>query len=88
MRSNYLLGSFFGVQWFQSNNVTSGTAATGAVFSREALAYDERKGFSIEPQRDASRGGGGWELNASMDYAYGVWRPTMGVKVIATSVVP
>lgn len=88
MKSQYFLGSFFGVNWFMSNDITTGTAATGGVFSRDAMAYDERKGFSIEPQRDASRGGGGWELNASMDYAYGVWRPLFGVQVIATSVLP
>jgi len=86
--SRYYAGYAMGVYWFTTNDITSGTAAVGAVFSREALGFDERKAFGIEYQRDASKGGGSWELNATMDYAYGVWRPNFGCQVVATSVVP
>ena len=52
--------------------------AVGGIFGRQAIYLDRRQPFGIEYQRDASRGGGGWELNATMEYAYGVWRPTLG----------
>lgn len=86
--SRYFVGSFFNTLWFQTSDITAGTAAVGAVFSREALAFDIRKPFGIEGQRDASRGGGGWELNATMEYGAGVWRPKFGVQIVATSVLP
>lgn len=76
------------LQIFVTSDITSGTAADGGIFSRSAIAYDTRKGFGIEPERDASRGGGGYELNATMEYAHGVWRPKWGVRVTATSVLP
>lgn len=84
----YWVGNFFNVDWFVTNDIPSGTAAVGGVFTREALAYDDRKLFGIEYQRDASRGGGGFELNATMEYAKGVWRPSSGCAIVATSVVP
>jgi hypothetical protein len=55
------------------------------MFQRQAMFLDERDPFNIEPQRDASRGGGGWELNGRMEYAYGVYRPTFGCQMIGTS---
>lgn len=80
------LGNLYGVMWFATNDIDSGTAATGAVFSREALGFDLRKAYGIGYQRDESYGGGAWELNATMDYGAGVWRPKWGVKLIGTSV--
>lgn len=82
-----LVGYAFGAYLYTTNDITSGTAAVGAVFSREALAYDERLPFTIRPQRDESLGGGAWELNATMEYAHGVWRPKFGVQLIGTSVI-
>jgi hypothetical protein len=55
------------------------------MFSRDASAYDLRRPFRIETQRDASRGGGGWELNASIVYGEGVYRAAFGVQMIGTS---
>lgn len=57
--------------------------ATGAMYAPSALAYDERRAFRVEPERDASRGGGGWELNFSLQYAYGVWNANRGVQIIS-----
>lgn len=51
--------------------------ASGAIFRREAFALDQRRGFRIEPQRDASKRG--WELNLSGIYAVGTWRPDYAV---------
>ena len=57
----------------------------GGMFSRDALGLDLRQPFRIEPQRDASRGGGGWELNATIEFAAGVYRPTFGCNLVGTS---
>ena len=83
---NFYQASFGGIDFFVDANITSGTAAVGAMFAKPAISLDMRQPFSIEPQRDASRtGNGGWELNASMEYAYGVYRPTFGAQMIGTS---
>lgn len=81
------VGYALGVYWFQTNDIPSGTAAVAGIFNREAIAYDVRAPFTIKPQYDASRGMGAIELNASMVYATGVWRPGFGVKLVGTSVV-
>lgn len=78
--------SFSGIDFYVDGNITSGTAATGGMFARPAIALDMRQPFTINPQWDASySGNGAWELNASMEYAYGVYRPTYGVQLIGTS---
>lgn len=78
--------SFSNMDFFCDANITSGTAAVGAMFSRPAIALDMRQGFAIAPQWNASySGNGAWELNASMEYAYGVYRPTYGAQLIGTS---
>jgi hypothetical protein len=77
--------SFGGMDFFVDANITSGTAAVGGMWQREAMYVDMRDPFNIEPQRDASRGGGGWELNARMEYAYGVYRAKFGCQLIGTS---
>lgn len=51
--------------------------ARAALFARDALAFDLRRGLRIEPERDASLRH--TELNATMVHAHGVWRPTHGV---------
>lgn len=89
--ANSIVGAFYqasfgGMDFFCDANITSGTAAVGAMFTAPAIALDMRQPFSIEPQRNASySGNGAWEINASMEYAYGVYRPTYGVKMIGTS---
>lgn len=85
VNSGVYVGSFGKINFFVDANIPSGTAAIGAMFAREAIYLDVRKPFEIEPQRDASRGGGGWELNARMEYAYGVYRATFGCQMIGTS---
>jgi len=87
-------------RWFAANvggvdiyvdgniSVDGSTDAYCAMFSRDALALDYRRGLRIEPQRDASRGGGGWELNATMVYAHGVWRPAFGVTGVFDAATP
>ena len=78
--------SFSNIDFFADANITSGTAAVGGMFGKEAIALDMRQGFAINPQWNASySGNGAWELNASMEYAHGVFRPTYGVGLIGTS---
>lgn len=84
----YFVGNAFGVDFYVDSNIASGTAAVGAMFGRSAIALDVRRALRIETQRDASRGGGGWELNATQVYAYGIWNPKAGVTMIGTTVIP
>jgi len=84
----YFVGRAMGVDFYIDANITAGTAAVGGLFAREAVGLDVRRAFRLEPQRDASRGGGGWELNATMVYAYGIWNALAGVKMIGTTVIP
>lgn len=60
--------------------------ARGAVFTRDALALDVRRGFRIEPERDASHRW--WELNATMAYAHGLWRGERGVILKSDATIP
>lgn len=78
--------SWGGIDFFVSSNITSGTAAVAGMFVPQASYLDVRRALRIEPQRDATRGGGGYEINATMIYASGVYRPTFGVQMIGTSV--
>jgi hypothetical protein len=81
----YYVGSFGPLNFYIDANIAAGTASVGGLFAREAMAFDLRRALRIEPQRDASRGGGGWELNATMIYAEGIYRPLYGVQVIGTT---
>lgn len=88
MIQNYFVTSILGdVTFVVTSNITvSSSNATGALYNSMAIAYDERDPFTIEPQRDASRGG--WELNANVRYAHGVWRPMMGVQLVGLATMP
>jgi hypothetical protein len=79
------VGSISGIDFGIDANVTSGTAAVGGMFSRQAIAYDERRGIRIETQRDASRGGGGNELDATIIYGQAIQRAKFGVQLLGTS---
>jgi uncharacterized repeat protein (TIGR01451 family) len=60
--------------------------AIGGIYAREALVLDMRRGFRIEPFRDPSLRA--TELNATMVFAHGVWRPTRGIKIISDALAP
>ncbi|MBI4496844.1 MAG: hypothetical protein HY689_02955 [Chloroflexi bacterium] len=83
---NWYVGSVAGVDIFTSSNTAAGTAAYAALFSRPALALDIRRAPRLEPERDASRRG--IELNMTMVYAHGVWRPKFGVQGIFDASLP
>jgi len=79
--SQFYVGTIAGVPTFISANCeTSSTDVYGAIFSPQAIAFDLRRDFRLEPERDASKRA--WEINATMLYAHGVWRPTWGVQIL------
>lgn len=85
---NRFVGMAAGVMIFESANipVDGNDDAVSGMFTSQALALDVRRGARIEPERDASRRA--TELNLSMVYAHGVWRPKFGVQMIADATVP
>lgn len=86
IQSRYYVGSTSDIDFYTTSVPTAGTAVKGAMFNRQAFALDIRRGFRIEPQRDASLRG--TELNCTMIYAHGVWRPLWGVQIIGDASVP
>ncbi len=58
----------------------------GGVFPRDAIAIDWRKPITIEIERDASRRG--YEINMSAIYAVGLWRPALGITLVADATAP
>lgn len=85
--ADFYLGRMAGVEIFTSENLpTSGTDAYGAMFNPMAMAYDQRQAPRLEPERDASRRG--TELNFTVDYAHGVWKPTWGIQTIFANTAP
>lgn len=83
IQSRYYVGSINDMSFFTSGLVPiDGNAdALGAMFNSQALALDLRRGLRIEPERDASLRS--TELNATIAYAHGIWRPTYGLKIIS-----
>jgi len=83
----WYVGSVAGLDIFISGNCEeSSTNAYSAVFNPQAIAFDLRRDVRLEPERDASARA--WELNLTMMYAHGVWRPTWGVQIIADVTTP
>jgi len=86
--ARYRVSSALGIDFFVSSNIPidASADAVGAMFSRQAIALDIRRAPRMEPERDASRRG--LELNMSTVYAYGVWRPTHGIKMVFDATAP
>lgn len=83
IQSQYYLGSQGDMNFYVSAlpAVDGNDDTVGGVFNPNAIIFDLRRPFRIEPQRDASLRA--WELNATMIYGAGIWRPRYGVKVIS-----
>lgn len=89
LTENYFVSSIAGditIAVSNAVNIDASDDATNALFAREAIAYDERQAFSIEPERDASRQA--LELNASMWFATGVIRAAAGCPITADATAP
>lgn len=84
----YAVTRLEGANWYSSPNVDvdGSDDATGAVLTQEALVYDEREAFDMEPERDASLKA--YELNASIGYGKGIQRQQAGVKLIHDATEP
>ncbi len=78
---DFYVGQWLMATWFVNANISidGSTDAISAVFSPQAIGFDSRKSPTLEPERDASLRA--WELNMVAGYAYGVIRPTYGVKL-------
>ena len=75
----WFVGSVAGVDILTTADISvdsNGDAYCG-MFSPVAIAIDQRRAPRLEVERDASRRG--YELNYTAVYAYGVWRPAMGI---------
>lgn len=83
--AQFYQGSYAGMNFLVDANIPGTTAGTAAMFAREAIYLDVRDPFAIEPQRDASLGGGAWELNATLEYVAGVYRPTFGCQLLGVT---
>ncbi len=80
--AQWFVGNVGGVDIFVSTNVPdSSTDAVSAMFNPQAIAFDVRRPYRLEPERDASKRA--WELNSTMLYAHGAWRDNWGVQIIA-----
>lgn len=78
---------FQGITFVISNSITiSSSAAYGCMYVPQAFALDTRKTFNVRPERDESAEL--TELNASMWYAYGTWRPTWAVSLYTNAATP
>jgi hypothetical protein len=87
----YARSSALGMSWVTSNNISidSSDDAYGAVFGgRQALAFDLRRPFRIERERDASLGTGAWELNGSVWYGVVNHVTTYGCYLLADATAP
>lgn len=90
MRNYFVSTLFQDVTFVVSANVavgtSGGTAGTAAFYNRLAIAYDQRRGLRLEPQRDASFRH--TEVNATMLYASGIWAPARGITLLGTAPTP
>jgi len=74
------------VDVYTTSQIAAGTAAVGAMFAPDALAFDVRRAPRVEHDRDPSRRG--FEMNLTAVYAHGIWRPEWGVTIIAQGTAP
>lgn len=84
--SQFYVGTFMGMGIYRAPLMTAGTAVTNALFSRKAIAFDLRRAFRPEMERDASKRA--WEVITTLVYGYGVWRADYGVKIVADASTP
>lgn len=86
----YYVASVGDTDIFVTSNIAAGTAtgnpAVSGIYNREALALDMRRAPRLEPERNASARS--TELNLTVKYAAGVWRPSYGVPVVASAALP
>lgn len=84
----FSIPDFVGITFVVTNaiSVNASDDAYGALYVPQALAVDTRRAFNIRPERDESREL--TELNSSMWFAHGTWRPLFGVQILSDAVTP
>jgi hypothetical protein len=85
---NFFMGNAYGIDFFVTSNISidGSDDAFGAMFARDAMAFDVRRAPRLESERDASRRG--LELVMSTIYAHGTWRPEWGVSILSDATAP
>lgn len=86
IQNQFYVGRLYGVDFYTTNSLSPGTVVTGGMFSPTALALDVRRAARMEPERNASLRS--TELNLTMLYAHGVWRPKFGIQLIGDASAP
>ena len=87
--NDYFMANYLGIPVYTSMNISTDGSddAISGVFTPQSIAFDVRRAYRLEPERDASLRA--WELNATMVYAYGLGeRPTWGVKMTSDATAP
>lgn len=85
-RSGYV-ANYMGVPIYQVfASATADSDFIGGVFPRNAFALDWRQPIRIEPDRNVKRRG--YDFVMSAIYAKGVWRPELGVQILADATAP
>lgn len=82
----FWVSDFQGADWYITANIGTGTAAVNGMFNREAIMLDTRTAMTMEQARDPDTRS--WWYYFVMRYGTGTPRPTFGVKLTATNVVP
>lgn len=84
----YISSLFADITFVVSNGLVNSAGGTcyGALYNSQAIGYDERTPFTLEPERIASRSA--WALNVNFRYASGVYDPLKGIQIISTDVIP
>jgi len=87
VNQRYYVATVSDVDIFVTNNIAiSGTAAVSGMYNRSALALDMRRPPRLEPDRDASARK--TELNLTVKYAAGEWRPDHGIPLHYLAALP
>jgi hypothetical protein len=83
----FSIPQFQGITFVVDNAIAiSGTASYGCIYVPQAFAVDTRKRFNVRPQRDESQEL--TELNASMWYVAGTYRPAFAVALYTKCATP
>lgn len=82
----YYVNNFLSAQWFTNANIAGVGTVTGAVFTEEALIYDERTSFMMNVDEDFDTES--YKLHGIVRYAHGINRDESGVKLVSDGTEP
>jgi len=84
--NRYYLGSFGDMDFYTTGVLAAGTAVKQGIFSKKAVAYDNRRPIMIEGQYFVTLRGTKYVL--THEYAAGAWRTDHGVQIVSDASVP